>query len=140
MKKWGCGCLLPIISIAVVVIALSQTELGRWLFALVVVYGGMMLSVALAHDVIPGEVVSVNKLDPPTSFSAGSIRFTYEDDDGNVHEEFRRVMYSTPEFRELKIGDTVLVEVCKNDRSIVSLLEIATHDEKSCGTSVESGK
>lgn len=133
MKKiLGFSCLLVVVIVIGLLLASSQTEEAQWLTGLVSVFGGIMLVGALSHDVVQGEVVDFSRLDPPTAFSAGSIRFTYADDSGNLHEEFRRVMQSTDKFQKLEIGDSVEVWVCKNDRSIVKLVGYGTHEPKSC--------
>ena len=131
-KKLGCGCLVLIVLLAGLLFAFAQTELGQWLLAIVLLYGGVIVGGALIHDTQPGQVVELDKLAEPTSYSAGSLRFSYEDDDGVEHTEFRRVMYSTSKFRDLEVGDRIDVWVCKNDRTKVKLVGYGTYEPNTC--------
>ena len=139
-RKIGCGFFVVILLLAGgLLLAFSQSEEGKWLIGLIVLYGGVMFANASAYDTIPGNVVDFNRLDPPTHYSAGSIRFSYQDGDGTVHEQRRRVMYSTDKFRKLKVGDSIKVWVCRKDRSKVKLVGYGTHEPGTCSEK-RSGK
>ncbi|MBS7670229.1 hypothetical protein [Croceicoccus gelatinilyticus] len=115
-----------------ILFAFLQSDEGQWLMGLIIVYGGVMLGGAVAHQTVPGEVVDLNRIDPPNSYSAGSISFTYRDDEGVLHEERRRVMYATDKFRALAVGDEIKVWVCRNDRSRVKLVGYGTSEPQKC--------
>ena len=131
-RKIGCGCLVTVLLLAGLLFAFAQTESGKWLVRLVTLYGGSMVAGAAAHDTVTGQVIDFNRLDPPTHYTAGSISFTYQGDDGTKHKEYRRVMYSTDKFRALKIGDAIEVWVCRNDRSKVKLVGYGTYEPEGC--------
>ncbi|MEZ5681728.1 MAG: hypothetical protein R3E14_10620 [Erythrobacter sp.] len=132
IRKIGFGLGLAAALALTLLFAFSRTEEGKWIGALVGLYGGIIIGGAVAHDTVPGQVIDFNRPDPPTSYSAGSIRFTYQDEDGKTHEEFRRVMHSTAKFRDVEIGDPIDVWVCRNDRSVVKLVGYGTYEPGKC--------
>ena len=132
-KFFSCGCLLLLLALGGLVWFATQTQEGQWLAALVILYSSIIIGGALAHDVIPGTVTELNRLDEPTSYSAGSLRFAYIDDEGRRQEEFRQVMYSTSKFRELIVGDEIDVWLCHDDRSKVKLVGYGTYEPENCG-------
>lgn len=133
-KKIGCGFFVACLLLAGgLLLAFSQSDEGKWLIGLILLYGGVTIVGAAAYDTIPGHVVDFNRLDPPTHYSAGSIRFSYQDDDGTEREQFRRVMHSTDKFRKLQVGDSIKVWVCRKDRTKVKLVGYGTHEPGTCG-------
>lgn len=132
IRKAGYGCIAIAVLAAALLFGLSQTELGQWLFGIVLVYGGAMFAGAVAHETVTGEVIALKRLDPPTDYSAGSISFSFEGDDGNIRKESRRVMYSTSKFRAVAVGDPIDVWVCENDRTKVKLVGYSTYEPEKC--------
>jgi hypothetical protein len=130
----GLGCTGLLLVTALLTFAFSQSEAGRWAGGLLFVYGGTMISGAAAFETVEGSVTGINRLDPPTSFSAGSFTFSYTDHEGRTQEARRRVMMSTPRFRSMEIGDSVSVWVCRSDPSIVRVVGYGTHEPDRCGT------
>ena len=65
--KLGCGCLGITALTVFASFALAGTELGKWLIGLVMIYGVAPVFVAMAHDVLPGEVVELKRFPEPTS-------------------------------------------------------------------------
>ncbi|XUU60598.1 hypothetical protein ACRAQ6_13720 [Erythrobacter sp. HA6-11] len=110
----------------------TQTETGQWIGALILVYGGVMVAGAVAHDTVPGVVTEVKRIDNPTAIQAGSVRFKYEGADGTEQSEFRRVMYSNSKFEQLEVGDEIKVWVCKDDPTKVKLVGYGTYEPDTC--------
>ena len=131
--KLGCGCLGITALTVFASFALAGTELGKWLIGLVMIYGVAPVFVTMAHDVVPGEVVELKRLPEPTSYSAGSLTFSYVNADGVKRTESRPVMYPTPKFRGLEVGDPVDVWICKNDPAKVMLVGYGTYEAETCG-------
>lgn len=141
MKKFlGCGCLGLLALLGLGGYFLTQTEFGEWIMALILLYGGIMIGGAVAHDTVPGTVTEVRRIENPTAIQAGSVRFTYTDKDGNTQSEFRRVMYSTSKFEQLGVGDEIKVWVCKSDPAVVKLVGYGTHEPEACGAEAKSGE
>ncbi|WP_394728994.1 hypothetical protein [Altererythrobacter sp. GH1-8] len=135
MKRFlGCGCVGLLALLGLFAYLLMQTDSGEWILALILLYGGIMIGGAVAHDTVPGTVTEVRRIENPTAIQAGSVRFTYEDLDGNAQSAFRRVMYSTSKFEALEVGDEIRVWVCKSDPSVVKLVGYGTHEPETCGT------
>lgn len=133
-RRLTIGCLGLLTVLAGAGYLLSSTETGRTITGLVVVYGGAMVGGALAYEVVPGVVTEVRRIDPPTAYSAGRLAFSYIDDQGEQQIAWRRVMLSTPKFRDLEVGDKIAVRVCRDDRSIVRLVGYGTHEPQTCGS------
>ena len=131
-KFFSCGCLLLLLALGGLVWFATQTQEGQWLAAMVILYSAIIVGGAMAHDTIPGTVTALNRLEEPTSYSAGSLRFSYEGVDGSRQEKFRQVMYSTQKFRELAVGDAIDVWVCRNDRTKVKLVGYGTYEPEKC--------
>lgn len=133
LKKFlGCGCLIVLLVLGVAAYVGTQTEEGEYLLALIMLYGGVIVAGAAAYDTVPGTVTELNRLDPPTDYSAGSMRFTYTDDDGVERSEFRRIMYSASKFESVEVGDEITVRVCKYDRTVVKLIGYGSHEPGTC--------
>lgn len=131
------GCLVLLAVFAGIGYLLVATDLGRTLTGLVVVYGGAMVSGAVSHETVPGVVTEIKRLDPPAVYSAGSLTFRYGDDEGKQRTASRRVVYSTPNFRNLNVGDEISVWVCRENPAIVRLVGYGTYEPETCGSEPE---
>lgn len=128
----GLGCTGSLLVTVLLTYAFSQSEAGRWAAGLLLVYGGAMLSGAAAYETVPGTVTGINRLDPPTSFSAGSFTFSYTDHEGRTQETRRRVMMATDRFRSLQVGDSISVWVCRSNPAVVRVVGYGSYEPDKC--------
>jgi hypothetical protein len=113
MSKGKFGCLAIAVAAAIGMAAASQTETGKAMGALVLVYGGAIVAGAVAYDQQTATVVEVRPSDHPTL--NGLIKLAYVDADGGERIVTRNALGSRGQLDGIRPGDRIAILVCKRN-------------------------